>query len=55
MRADLVAGGIGLLVGAMLSVLILGDDGPGIELRHLAIALPLALTAAGVNHLMRRP
>lgn len=55
MREDLAAGGIGLLVGVMLSVLILGDDGPGIEQRHLVFALPLALSAAGVNRLRRRP
>lgn len=55
MSADLIAGGIGLIVGAMLSVLILGDGGPGIELRHFAIALPLALTAAAINRLLRRP
>ena len=30
---------IGLVVGVIVSLIVFGDDGPGLELRHVVVAL----------------
>jgi hypothetical protein len=42
----LAAAVVGFVVGGMISAAIVGDDGPGIEPEHLAVALPVSGIAA---------
>ena len=52
MKTTLIGAVIGFIVGGMISAAIFGDEGAGIELRHLAIALPLSIAAAVIGHVM---
>ena len=52
-KAALIAAAIGFILGGMISTAIFGDDSIGIELRHLAIALPASAVAGLVGYLTR--
>ena len=52
-KTVLLAAAIGFVVGAMISALIFGDDGAGVEARHLAVAVPAGVIGGVVGHVMQ--